>query len=329
MAAAETQTPCSNFQGLNFALIGASGYIAPRHLQAINDTGNRLIAAVDPHDSVGVLDRFFPGARFFIEIERFDRMLEKLRRQDDPDAIDYVSICSPNYLHDAHVRLALRNHAHAICEKPLVINPWNLDPLLDLEQEYGRRIHTVLQLRLHAAMPRLQESIEQKSDRAEVCLTYVTRRGLWYGVSWKGDEKKSGGVAMNIGIHFFDMLLWLFGDVDQSQVHLRTPTRIAGTLELERARVRWFLSVEGDDLPPGHLESGRTAFRSITVDGEEIDFSDGFTDLHTRVYEAILAGDGFGIEDARPSVDLVHGVRTGDIVAHTEARHPYLDGAVI
>jgi UDP-N-acetyl-2-amino-2-deoxyglucuronate dehydrogenase len=310
-----------------FALIGVAGFIAPRHLKAIKDTGNDLVAAVDPHDSVGVLDRYFTAARFFTEIERFDRHLEKLRRlaKHDPAAraVEYVSICSPNYLHDAHVRLALRVGAHAICEKPLVINPWNLDQLAELEQEYGRRVFTVLQLRLHPAVAALKAQLDRRrargvTDRAEVNLAYVTRRGAWYHASWKGTEDKSGGLSMNIGIHFFDLLLWLFGPAAESHVSLNQPDRMAGVLELEHARVRWFLSVNEDDLPPGTKAAGAHAFRTLTIDGQAFDFSGGFDDLHTRVYEETLAGRGFGIDDARPSIELVYRIRRGPIAADVE-----------
>ena len=299
----------------NFALIGVGGYVAPRHLRAIRDSGNRLVAAVDPFDSVGILDRYNLDARFFTEFERFDRFLEKLRRKSSDRQVTYVSICSPNYLHDAHVRLALRVKAHAICEKPLVISPWNLDQLAELEGEFGRRVYTVLQLRVHPKLVELREELLKSSPdhRFDVSLTYVTRRGPWYGVSWKGSEEKSGGVAMNIGIHFFDMLMWLFGPVQECQVHLRQTEKMAGFLALERADVRWFLSVDATDLPAGYLEAGKPAFRSITIDGSEVEFSGGFEDLHTRVYERTLAGNGFGIEDARPSVDLVHRIRTSEI----------------
>lgn len=311
----------------NFALIGAAGFIAPRHLKAIHDTGNRLVAAADPHDAAGILDRFFPNARFFTEIERFDRFLEKRRRASDEERVHYVSICSPNFLHDAHVRMALRVHAHAICEKPLVINPWNLDQIVTLEEETGCKVYTVLQLRLHPSLIALKQEIERSAGRHDVCLSYVTRRGPWYDVSWKGSQEKSGGVSMNIGIHFFDFLLWLFGPAERSQVHLMTPRRMAGALELERARVRWFLSVEAADLPSGYLEDGKAAYRSITLDGREIEFSEGFTDLHTRVYEDILAGRGFGISEARPSIDLVYRIRTGEVVPHRGEGHPLLLGS--
>jgi UDP-N-acetyl-2-amino-2-deoxyglucuronate dehydrogenase len=293
-----------------FALIGAGGFVAPRHFAAIRDTGNTLVAACDPNDSVGVLDRFSFDARFFREIERFDRFMEKLRRGPESERIHYLSVCSPNYLHDAHVRLALRAGADAICEKPLVINPWNLDALAELERDTGKRVFTVLQLRLHPALLALKESLAAHSGKHEVELTYITARGSWYDVSWKGQEERSGGVAANIGIHFFDMLLWLFGDVERVDVHEREARRMSGTLELERANVKWFLSVNASDLPFGAQPGVKSTYRSITVDGSEIEFTEGFGDLHTRVYERTLAGEGFGIEDARPSIELVYRIRT-------------------
>jgi UDP-N-acetyl-2-amino-2-deoxyglucuronate dehydrogenase len=307
----------------NFALIGAGGFVAPRHLKAVHDTGNRLAAACDPHDAVGVLDRFFPDARFFTEIERFDRFLEKRRRGPAEEQISYLSVCSPNYLHDAHIRLGLRAQAHVICEKPMVINPWNLDALETIERETGRRVYTILQLRRHPTLQALREEFLTRpaSPRAEIELTYITRRGPWYDVSWKGSEEKSGGVAMNIGIHFFDLLLWLFGGVQQSVVHLRESRRMAGLLELEKARVRWFLSVETDDLPAEARKSGQAAYRSLTLDGREIEFSEGFTDLHTRIYEDILAGHGYGISEARPSIELVYAIRHSEVRPHGGEGH--------
>ncbi|MBN96106.1 MAG: oxidoreductase, partial [Deltaproteobacteria bacterium] len=295
---------------MNFALVGAAGFVAPRHMKAIRDTGNTLLAAVDPHDSVGVLDTYFPDARFFPEIERFDRHLEKLRRLSDDDRVHYMSICSPNFLHDAHVRLALRVKAHAICEKPLVINPWNLDQLAELEADSGYRVYTVLQLRLAPSLVALKERLESSppGQRVEVDLTYITRRGPWYHASWKGAQERSGGIAMNIGIHFFDLLLWLFGEVETSSLHVNRPERMAGVLELERARVRWFLSCAREDLPQQVAAQGGHAYRSLTMDGEAIDFTSGFVDLHTRVYEDILSGGGFGIADARPSIKLVRAI---------------------
>lgn len=312
----------------NFALIGAAGYVAPRHMRAIRDTGNELRAAVDTHDSVGILDSIAPNTRFFTEIERFDRYLEKLRHRDDRSRIHYVSICSPNYLHDAHVRLALRVRAHAICEKPLVINPWNLDALEALEAEYGQRIYTVLQLRLHPSLIALRERIHASPPgrKREVILTYITSRGPWYHVSWKGSEPKSGGLVMNIGIHFFDLLLWLFGGVERSLVHVRQADRVAGSLELERARVRWFLSCNAKDVPEDQRADGKRAFRSITIDGEELEFSNVFEDLHTLVYQDILGGGGFGVADARPSIELVYRIRRSEPEGLRGEVHPLLVG---
>ena len=296
----------------NFALTGIAGYIAPRHLKAIRDTGNRLVATVDPYDSVGIIDSFYPEASYFKEVERFDRHLEKLRRSSHEESIDYLSICSPNYLHDAHVRLALRVGAHAICEKPLVMNPWNLDILQELEMEYERRVWTILQLRLHPDLIELKNQIDldnrTNGHRRQVKLTYITSRGLWYKYSWKGDSEKSGGIATNIGIHFFDMLIWLFGRPQYVELHVRKKNRMAGFLELPGADVEWFLSLHDQDLPTPR-EMGTRTYRSISVDGKEIEFSGGFTDLHTRVYDETLAGNGFGIEDARPSIELVHRLR--------------------
>ena len=305
----------------NFAIIGVGGYIAPRHLKAIQDTGNRLVAATDPHDAVGILDRFAFDVRFFNEIERFDRHLEKLRRGPADQRVDHVTICSPNHLHDSHIRLALRVGADAICEKPLVINPWNLDALQEIERETGRRVHTILQLRVHPQLVALRERlIAERSMRHDVCLTYITARGSWYDVSWKGREERSGGIVTNIGIHFFDLLIWLFGSVRSSIVNLRGPHEAAGVLDLERADVRWFLSTNTSDLPFAPEPGNKTTFRSITVDGREIEFSEGFSDLHTRVYEQILAGHGFGIDEARPSIELTSAIREAAILpAGTDA----------
>jgi len=311
----------------NFAITGVAGYVAPRHLQAIRDTGNRLVAALDPHDAVGILDRYFEEVAYFREFERFDRAIEKLRRKAEGERLHYLSICSPNYLHDAHVRFALRVGADAICEKPLVLNPWNLDALAELEAETGRRVYNVLQLRLHPAIVALRERMRRPPPGKphQVDLTYITSRGRWYGVSWKGAVEKSGGIATNIGIHFFDMLTWVFGPVQQWQVHLSRPTRAGGVLLLERATVRWFLSLERGDVPEEQRAKGKTTFRSLTVGGEEVEFSDGFADLHTAVYRDILAGGGFGIEDARPSVTLAHDLREAAPVAGEAALvHPFV-----
>lgn len=310
----------------NFAITGVGGYIAPRHLRAIRDTGNRLVAAVDPKDSVGILDQYSFDVRFFTEVERFDRHLEKLRRGVEADRVHYLTVCSPNYLHDAHCRLGLRVGADVICEKPLVINPWNLDPLRELEHETGRRIFTVLQLRAHPKLIELRARLRAEAPRAphDVVLTYVTSRGAWYDVSWKGSIEKSGGVPTNIGIHFFDLLVWLFGDVESQEVHLKQPRRMAGTIALERARVRWFLSVEQRDLPFTPEPGGRATFRSITVDGQEIEFSEGFTDLHTVVYRDVLAGHGYGLDDVRPSIDLAHQIRIAEPVTPGPGAHPKL-----
>jgi UDP-N-acetyl-2-amino-2-deoxyglucuronate dehydrogenase len=305
----------------NFAIIGL-GYIAPRHLQAIKDTNNNLVAALDKNDSVGILDKYFTDVDFFTEFERFDRYAEKLRKLEPSKRIHYVSICSPNYLHDAHIRFALRIGANAICEKPLVINPWNLDALSQLEKEYGKKVYTVLQLRLHPAIVALKKQVEKEQKIFDIDLTYIAPRGKWYFVSWKGDEQKSGGVAMNIGVHFFDMLLWIFGKAKRFEIHKRDNQKISGYLELERARVKWFLSIDRKDLSFVGKES---TFRSLTLDGKEFEFSEGFTDLHTTVYKNILDGKGFTIEDARPSVTLVHDIREAKITKGNEkTRHPFL-----
>jgi UDP-N-acetyl-2-amino-2-deoxyglucuronate dehydrogenase len=296
----------------NFALIGAAGYIAPRHMRAIKDTGNNLIAALDKCDSVGIIDSYFPEADFFVEFERFDRHVDKLRRKGEQ--IDYVSICTPNYLHDAHIRWALRSGADAICEKPLVLNPWNIDALVEIEKETGKKVNTILQLRLHPSIVALKEKVEKEIKENpnkvyDIELTYLTSRGKWYFISWKGDEKKSGGIATNIGIHFFDMLSWIFGDVEENIVHLKTEYANAGFLKLKYANVRWFLSVIYDYIPDSVKAKGQRTYRSITVDGEEIEFSGGFTDLHTRSYEEILKGKGFGLNDARKSIEIVSTIR--------------------
>ena len=293
----------------NFAIIGVAGFIAPRHLQAIKDTGNNLVAALDKFDSVGIMDSYFPNADFFTEFERFDRHLEKLRRQGKK--IDYVTICSPNYLHDSHIRFALRQQADAICEKPLVLNPWNLDALSEIEKETGRRVYTILQLRLHPAIQALKKEIENspRDKQHQVTLRYITSRGHWYHRSWKGDESKSGGVATNIGVHFFDMLLWIFGKSSKNEIEKIEDDHASGTLHLERATVKWFLSINSEHLPESVKASGKRTYRSLQIENREIEFSDGFTDLHTKCYEQILAGKGFGIADARTSIDTVYQFR--------------------
>jgi UDP-N-acetyl-2-amino-2-deoxyglucuronate dehydrogenase len=308
-----------------FALIGAAGYIAPRHMKAISETGNELVAALDPFDSVGIIDSFFPKADFFTEPERFDRHLDKLRRSPG-SKVDYVSICSPNYLHDAHIRLALRNRAHAICEKPLVLNPWNLDGLEEIEKENGKKVFNILQLRLHPSITALKKKIEADHSGKiyDIDLTYITSRGKWYFYSWKGNPAKSGGVATNIGIHFFDMLQWIFGDVQQNIVHLNEPDKAAGFLLLKNARVRWLLSLDRKDLPSVAVEKEMPTYRSITVNGKEIEFSGGFTQLHTESYKHILAGKGFGIHEARNSIEMVHDIRTQKPTGLTGDYHPFL-----
>lgn len=293
----------------NFALIGAAGFIAPRHLKAIKDTGNNLVAAMDKFDSVGIIDSYFPHADFFTEFERFDRHIDKLRRQGQK--VDYVSICSPNYLHDSHIRFALRQQADAICEKPLVLNPWNVDALAEIEKETGKKICTILQLRLHPSIIKLREEVlANKTNKIyDVDLTYITSRGQWYHHSWKGDESKSGGIATNIGIHFFDMLLWIFGDLKTVKMGKRGADHASGYLELSRARINWFLSINEDHLPNSVKEQGKRTFRSLKMDNHEIEFSDGFTDLHTTSYLEILKGKGFGLADAKSSIELAHQIR--------------------
>ncbi len=290
-------------------MIGAAGYIAPRHMRAIKESGHELVCALDPYDGVGIMDSFFPEADFFTEPERFDRHLDKLRREGRP--VDYVSICSPNYLHDAHIRMALRNGAHAICEKPLVLNPWNLDKLTELEKETGKNIYTILQLRLHPTIMALKERVETwPADKVvNVDIRYITSRGRWYMYSWKGDVQKSGGVATNIGIHFFDMLVWVFGGMRSLKVHQNGEKRASGVLTLERAQVSWLLSIDENDLPAAVAAQGKRTWRCLTIDGQELEFSDGFTDLHTQSYQEILAGRGFRVETARPSVEIAQQIR--------------------
>lgn len=298
----------------NFALMGAAGYIAPRHLKAIKDTGNVLLAALDKNDSVGVIDSYFPEASFFVEFERFDRHIEKLKRENNV-VLDYVSICTPNYLHDAHIRMALRSGANAICEKPLVLNPWNIDALQAIEKETGRKIYTILQLRHHQAILDLKKKVDNTEPGKvfDVDLTYLTSRGKWYYASWKGDVTKSGGIASNIGVHFFDMLSWVFGDLQENIVYEHAHDRASGYLQFEKARVKWFLSINYELIPQEIKDKEQRTYRSITVDGNEIEFSGGFTELHTESYTAILDGEGFGLEDARTSINIVHQIRNSEI----------------
>lgn len=311
-------------QKLNFALIGAAGYIAPRHMKAIKDTGNQLVAMLDKNDSVGIIDSFFPEADFFTESERFDRHLDKLRRKGDKK-VDFVSICSPNYLHDAHIRLALRNQAHAICEKPLVLNPWNIDALEEIEKETAKRINVILQLRYHPAILELKREVEAgPKDRIyDIDLTYITSRGNWYFRSWKGYNEKSGGIATNIGIHFFDMLEWIFGAEQKNIVHLSEANRASGYLELKNARIRWFMSLESEDIPQQIQAKGQRTFRSISIEGKEIEFSGGFTDLHTVSYEHIIQNKGYGLSDARPSIETVYTIRNAQPIGLTGDYHPF------
>lgn len=309
-----------------FALIGAAGYVAPRHMQAIQATDNQLVAALDKFDSVGILDRYFPNTHFFTEFERFDRHLDKLRRKGAP--IDYLSICTPNYLHDAHIRFGLRNQADVICEKPLVLNPWNVEALAAIEKETAHSVYTILQLRHHPSIIALKDQIDKERStengiqKKEVDLTYITSRGNWYQQSWKGDLSKSGGIATNIGIHFFDMLLWIFGKVQQNIVHIHKADQAAGFLELEYARVRWFLSIDATDLPATIQEQGQRTYRSIAIDGTAIEFSNGFTDLHTESYSQILKGNGFRILDTQDTIQLVHDIRNNATVGKHGEYHP-------
>lgn len=308
----------------NFALIGAAGYIAPRHLKAIKDTNNNLLAALDRFDCVGIMDSYFPEADFFVEPERFDRYLEKLKYERELE-LDYISICTPNYLHDSHIRMALRRGADAICEKPLVLNPWNLGALAKMEKESGQRVWNILQLRLHKSIIELKKKVDvaPKDKVFEIDLTYLTSRGNWYHTSWKGDVSKSGGVASNIGVHFYDMLSWIFGSVKTNITHIHTHDRAAGYLEFERARVRWFLSINYDIIPEEIKIKGQRTYRSIKIEGEELEFSGGFTDLHTKVYEGVLSGQGYGLEDARQSIEIVHDIRSSNPIGLKGDYHPF------
>lgn len=310
----------------NFALIGAAGYIAPRHMKAIDDTGNKLVAAYDPNDSVGILDSYFPDADFFTEFERFDRHIDKLKRAKTGKQIDYVSIASPNYLHDSHIRFALRSGSDAICEKPLVLNPWNIDGLKEIEADTGKKIHTILQLRLHPAIIALKEKVANNTSptKYDLDLTYITSRGHWYLQSWKGDTKKSGGIATNIGVHFYDMLHFVFGALQSNTVHVCSETKAAGFLEYEKARVRWFLSVDINDVPAEQLLRGQRTYRSIMLNNAEIEFSEGFTDLHTRSYEEVLAGRGFGLEENRMAIETVAKIRNASPLGLVGDYHPFI-----
>ena len=306
----------------DFALIGAAGYIAPRHLKAIKNTGNNLSAAIDPFDSVGIMDSYFPNADFFVEFERFDRHIEKLKRKNRP--IDYVSVCSPNYLHDSHIRFGLRNNADVICEKPIVLNPWNIEALQEIEKETGKHIFSILQLRLHPSIIALREMVLSgpKDKVYEVDLTYITSRGHWYYTSWKGNVSKSGGIATNIGVHFYDMLTWVFGGVKKNIVHIHTHDRAAGYLDLEKARVRWFLSINEDTIPEEIRAQGKRTFRSIKIEGGELEFSDGFADLHTNSYEKILSGEGFHIGETLAAIEIVHDIRHANPIGLQGDYHP-------
>ncbi len=310
----------------NFALIGAAGYIAPRHMKAIKETGNRLTAALDPFDSVGIMDSYFPQADFFTEPERFDRHLDKLRRKGENSSIDFVSICSPNYLHDSHIRMALRNDANAICEKPLVLNPWNIDGLEEIEKETGKNIYNILQLRHHPSIVALKEKFDNLPDDKihDIELTYITSRGKWYFYSWKGDVSKSGGIVTNIGIHFFDMLSWIFGEVKGNTVHVMQENKAAGLLQLKKANVKWFLSLDKNDLPKQATEKGLPTYRSITIDNEELEFSGGFTDLHTVSYQSILNGTGFRVSESINSINIVHDIRSGKPIGLKGDYHSFL-----
>ncbi len=312
-----------SFTNKNFALIGVAGYIAERHLHAIKETNNNLVASLDKFDCVGKIDSYFPMSDFFTEFERFDRHIDKLKREDIK--IDYVSICTPNYLHDSHIRFALRHGAEAICEKPVVLNPWNIDALQEIEKETGKKVNNILQLRLHPSIMELKRKIdsEPKDKVYDIDLTYITSRGHWYFISWKGDSQKSGGVATNIGVHFYDMLTWIFGDVKENIVHISQNDKAAGNLKLERANVRWFLSVDFNDVPNGVKQKNQRTFRSIRVEGEEIEFSGGFADLHTISYQRILEGNGFGLEETKKSIETVYNIRNAKPIGLKGDYHPF------
>lgn len=307
-----------------FAIIGAAGYIAPRHMKAIKDTGNTIVAALDRFDSVGILDNYFPNADFFTEFERFDRHIEKLKNINTP--IEYVSICSPNYLHDSHIRFGIRNNCNVICEKPIVLNPWNLESLAKLESDHGKKIYNIFQLRLHPAIISLRNKVlNGPADKVyDIDLTYITSRGNWYYTSWKGDTSKSGGIATNIGVHFYDMLSWIFGELKQNIVHLHEHDRAAGYLEFEKARVRWFLSINYDNIPNEVKNAGKRTFRQLSIDGESFEFSDGFTELHTKSYSEILIGNGFSLMEAKTAIEIVHDIRTQKPIGAVGEYHPFV-----
>lgn len=306
----------------NFGIIGVGGYVAPRHLKAIKETGNNLVVALDKSDSVGIMDSYFPMCNFYTEYERFDRYVDKLRHT--PNKLDYISVCTPNYLHDSHIRFGLKNGCDVICEKPIVLNTWNIDALQRMEEETNRKINTIFQLRLHPAIKTWKEKIEQgpKDKIYDVDLTYITSRGNWYYTSWKGDESKSGGIATNIGVHFYDMLSWIFGKVEKSVVNVASHDRVAGILLFQRARVRYFLSINYDTIPDEIKATGKRTYRKVVCDNDEIEFSEGFTDLHTESYKEILQGRGFGLEDARSCIEIVSGIRTAKPVGLQGDYHP-------
>jgi UDP-N-acetyl-2-amino-2-deoxyglucuronate dehydrogenase len=313
----------------NFALIGAAGYIAPRHMKAIKETGNTLVAAFDKYDGIGIMDSHFPQAHFFTEFERFDRFVDKFHREHDKK-IEYIAIASPNYLHDSHIRFALKSGAHAICEKPLVLNPHNIDQLKVIEKETGNKVYTILQLRLHESIIALKnkikkELLENPEKIYDLDLTYLTSRGKWYFVSWKGDEAKSGGIASNIGVHFFDMLSWIFGPLEENIVHIKQADTNAGYMKLKNARVRWFLSINYNYIPDDIKSIGKSTYRSIKVDGEEFEFSEGFTDLHTTSYKHILEGGGFGLDEARNSIEIVSNIRKLSPIGLNGNYHPFCE----
>lgn len=306
----------------NFGIIGVGGYIAPRHLKAIKETGNNLIVALDKNDSVGIMDSYFPQCSFYTEYERFDRFVEKIKHTEDK--LDFVTVCTPNYLHDSHIRFGLRAGADVICEKPLVLNPWNIDALQKMEEQTGRKVYNILQLRLHPAIIEWKNMVDNgpKDKVYDVDLTYITSRGLWYYTSWKGDSSKSGGVATNIGVHFYDMLSWIFGNIKENIVHIYEHDRAAGLLLFERARVRYFMSINADTLPKQAVEQGKRTYRKMEMDGKEIEFSDGFTELHTESYKKILAGEGFGLDQAYQSIKIVHDIRNTRAIGLKGDYHP-------